>query len=80
MREETKEARSAPGTADPWEVVQVGGPQNCEWKQEGWCVLSMHTSGTGEGLQGRAKQCPWADSSSREGFSCELAPGESPRN
>lgn len=61
MREEIKEAKSAPGTAVPWEVVQLGGAQNCEWKQEGWGVLSMHTSGTGEGLQGRVKQFPWAN-------------------
>lgn len=40
----------------------------------------IHISGTGEGFQGRMKQFLWADSSSKEGFSCELAPGESPRN
>lgn len=33
MREEIKEAKSAPGTAVPWEVVQLGGAQNCEWKK-----------------------------------------------
>ena len=80
MREEMREAKSAPGTAVPWKVVQLGGPQNCEWEQEGWGVLSMHTSGTGEGLQGRVNQFPWADSSSREVISGKLAPGESPRN
>ena len=53
-----KEAGSGTGIAVPCGVVQLCGPQNCEWKQEGWGFEYMRTSGTREWFQGRLKQLP----------------------